>query len=302
MVDGQVTYWGDERRPQAFIPALICAATLHVLIFTVLSYVPAAPFRPSFDKAITIELIPRDVPAPAATPIATPVTPTVPPQDIVPTPPIAAPQPLPPKPQPSPDSTAEPLVNPAPVTPPQPSTETPPLSSPPITVPAIIAGPQTDEPEEEENAASIYIPSRWALEPALSKPRLEGIFGEGFEKDINCVRSLSDDCTSLRKEVFADYQLSEQDLIWTENFAHSGLTSPELHGLSEREIRKKLAIPIAGDNALVILPGIAIDGNFWDTLHGVNKKCPVLRGIRRCPGLKPKADDKRFNIPKKKTP
>jgi len=290
-MDGQVIYWDDEQPFSGFLTAIISAAALHVFIFWALSYVAPTPLRPILETPISIDLITSQPSTPqTAPPLPTPEPRPLPPQDII-TPPVTetpAPRPLP-----SPDLApiAEPPLIEPPITPLQ--------TTPQTSVPNIISGPEIDDKEGDDKATSVYIPSQWALEPALSKQRLEGIFGQDFEEDINCIRSLSEDCTSLRKSVFADYQLSEQDLIWTESFAHSGLTSSDLYGLSEREIRQKLAIPIAGDNAFVILPGIAIDGNFWDTLHGVNKKCPVLRGIRRCPDLKPKADDKRFNIPKK---
>jgi hypothetical protein len=291
MVDGRVIDWTeDNQRFDRFIYALVAAAGLHSLIFLILSYTPPAPLLPILDISIPVRVIEQNQPVKA--PTAAPASSSGPFTAAQPvSPPSFAPPPIPepsiPAPQPQPTPQPKPAV-PAPT----------PLS----VTPNIIAGPTAEEEEDETDkttAPQSYVPSRWALEPALSKPRLEGLFGEGFEKDINCVRSLSEDCTALRKEVFADYQLTEQDLIWTESFAHSGLTSPELYGLSERQIRKKLGVPIAGDNGFVILPGIAIDGNLWDTLHGVNKKCPVLRGVRKCPSLRPKADDKRFNIPKR---
>ena len=273
--------------------ALIMAVGLHGLIYIILTYTPPKPLLPILDKAITVQII-ENSPAPVTAPSTPNIsetltleTPISPPQEI--TPPAPKPKPIEPPPQ----------IVPSEVAPNPPAPE--PTTPQPIT-PVIIAAPPTDEEDEEQTPGTAYIPSEWALEPALSKNRLEGIFGEGFQNDIDCIRSLSEDCTALRKEVFAKYQLSKQDLIWSPSFAHNGLTDPDLHGLSEREIRQKLAIPIAGDNAFVILPGIAIDGNLWDTLHGVNKKCPVLRGIRRCPDLAPKADDKRFHIPKKDTP
>lgn len=268
------------------------ALGLHGLIYLALTLSTTPPLQPILDKVISVQIFENNPPAPTPAPLPAIDTVIEPPPETVPTAPpspaVTVPEPTPkPAPKPIPDSVRTP--------------PTQPTAPPIITAPVIIAQPPSDE-EDDKPSGNAYIPSQWALEPALSKDRLQGLFGDGFESDINCIRSLSEDCTSLRKQVFANYQLSEQDLIWSPSFAHNGLTDPELHGLSEREIRQKLAIPTAGDNAFVILPGIAIDGNFWDTLHGVNKKCPVLRGIRRCPDLAPKADDKRFHIPKKDTP
>ncbi len=292
-----VTYEAHKAPFDNFAVAAMGAALLHICLLWSLSYVPTSPLPPIITPSIRVDIIQQ-------TPVIKPTPPELipseplPPDSEVETPPVETPpietapiRPIAPTPQPSP--------TPAPT--PAPRQNAPPQNTPPAVVPNIIAGPQI-ETDDNTDDVSVYVPSRWALEPALSKDRLTGIFGDGFENDISCIRSLSEDCTALRKEVFSEYQLTEQDLIWTESFAHSGLTNPALHGLSEYNIRKRLGVPIAGDNAFVILPGIAIDGNFWDTLHGVNKKCPVVRGIRRCPPLKPKADDKRFHIPKKETP
>ena len=290
-METRVIGWQDEQRFRAALLPIVLASALHIIIYVTLLIAPTIKSLPTIDEAISVRIV-EDRSANPTT------APQVEIEPIIETPPIAQPLSSPPRPAPS-----APLDNvPAPqlTQSPQPEPAQPPTVTPPITsTPHIIAGPAHEGDDDEDKASSVYIPSRWALEPALSKNRLEGIFGEGFEKDIKCIRSLSEDCNDLRTSVFADYQLSEQDLIWTEKFAHSGLTSSDLHGLSEREIRQKLSIPVAGANGFMILPGIGIDGNFWDSLHGVNKKCPVLRGRRRCPDLKPKADDKRFHIPKK---
>lgn len=292
-----ISWQDDDRRVHAYLSAVIAALALHALIYLILTVSPPQALLPILDKPIPVQIVesPTSAPAQPTPPIAAPAeldvlqTP-VPAPDAVPVPvPVPAPDPIP---------SPQPIVPPEPISPQTTSSTT---SQDQPSAPVIIAQPATPEDDDKDKTAgNAYIPSQWALEPILSEPRLKGLFGEGFESDIDCIRSLSEDCNALRKSVFADYQLSEQDLIWTESFAHSGLTNPNFHGLSEREIRQKLAIPIAGDNAFVILPGIAIDGNLWDTLHGVNKKCSVLRGRRRCPDLKPKAADKRFNIPKKK--
>ena len=285
--------WKDDTRAHPVFLSIILATALHLIIYALLFATPTREIFPVIEDTISVQIINQR-----------PSNPTTAPPKTEPTPDRDIDQPALPPPLPR--------QKPAPVKPPlapnpevTPQTETPLLETPeetpveaPVT-PTIIAGPQHDGDEKDDDVPSTYVPSQWALEPALSDERLHGIFGEGFDNDIKCLRSLSEDCDDLRRSVFSDYQLTEQDLIWTESFAHNGLTNPELHGLSEREIRQKLAIPIAGDNGFVILPGIAIDGNLWDSLHGVNKKCPVLRGVRRCPDLAPKADDKRFHIPKK---
>ena len=263
-----VINWEKNPRGHTYIYALIIALCLHVLIYIGLTFTPPHPLQPIVDRVISIDIItpPKSKPE-LKTPNILPPTVPVP----VPTPKL---------------------------TPPVKVTPSPNLPASTQPTPSVIITQPSEGKKKDEPSANSYIPSEWALEPPLSEHRLEGIFGKQFDKDINCLRSLSEDCTELRKKVFADYQLSEQDLIWTERFAHSGLPS-EFYGLSEREIRQKLAIPIAGDNGLAIFPGIVIDGNWWDSLHGVNKKCPVVRGVRYCPELRAKADDKRFNIPKK---
>ncbi|MEP6344114.1 MAG: hypothetical protein ABJ275_12445 [Maricaulaceae bacterium] len=283
----RIISWQDEQRFRDALLPIALASTLHIIIYATLLVAPTIKSLPIIDEAISVRIVEERSTNPTTAP-------QVEIEQVIETQPIA--QSLPPPPRTAPSNE---VPDPQLTQPPPERAQAPTVTAPITTSPHIIAGLVHQGDDDEDKVSSVYIPSRWALEPALSKHRLEGIFGEGFEKDIKCIRSLSEDCKDLRTSVFADYQLSEQDLIWTESFAHSGLTSSDLHGLSEREIRKKLAIPIAGDNAFVILPGIAIDGNFWDSLHGVNKKCPVQRGVRRCPDLAPKADDKRFHIPKK---
>ncbi len=120
------------------------------------------------------------------------------------------------------------------------------------------------------------IPSRWALEPPLAKERLEGLGLLG--DDINCLRSLSDDCKALREELFSDYALSEYEKLIAANTPWSGLGS-EFYGLSEQEILEKLNVPIAGQNGLTLpLVGTIIDGPLWDRMHGVNKPCKLRPG------------------------
>jgi len=81
----------------------------------------------------------------------------------------------------------------------------------------------------------------------------------------------------------------------------SGLSDSSLYGLSEAQIRERLGIPTAGRNGFLIIPGIGIDGPWWDKLHGVNKACSYSVGIgvegqrelkKSCPSLKPSSKDK----------
>ena len=119
-----------------------------------------------------------------------------------------------------------------------------------------------------------HIPSRWALKPPLEEKRLKGL---GFtSNDIECLTSLKPECQELRKMVFAEYQLTETELVWTPNRPDTGMTS-EFRGLTDNEILEKLGMNYAGGNAFTILPGITIDGPLWDKMHGVNKTCRLVR-------------------------
>lgn len=150
-----------------------------------------------------------------------------------------------------------------------------------------------------------YVPSKWALEPPLKTERLKGM---GLVQDMDCLRALSEDCAALRKEVFAEFELTEMEKIWTAQRADTGMPA-EFYGMSEREIRLKIGSHIAGENGFMLLPGIAIDGSLWDMMHGVKKTCEMKRGInsdgryevvRVCPESLPSARDKKYNIPPKR--
>lgn len=149
-----------------------------------------------------------------------------------------------------------------------------------------------------------YVPSQWALEPPLSDENLKGL---GLLGDVDCLRALSEDCAALRKEVFAEYELTEMEKVWTPQRADTGMPS-EFYGMSEREIRLKIGSKIAGENGFMILPGIGIDGSLWDMMHGVKKTCQMKRGInsdgryevvRVCPQSLPAGRDKKYYIPPK---
>ena len=159
-------------------------------------------------------------------------------------------------------------------------------------------------PEHKPESSQDYIPSQWALEPPLKGERLKSL---GLFDDVECLRSLSTDCAALRKEVFAEFELTEMQKVWTAARADTGMSS-EFYGLSEREIRLKIGSKIAGENGFMILPGIGIDGQLWDMLHGVKKGCEMKRGInsegrydvvRVCPDSLPAARDRKYYIPPK---
>lgn len=188
-----------------------------------------------------------------------------------------------------------------------------PLDTVPISDAPIILNAPTQETTGDAvtrsapNGSRDYTGSRWALDPPLATDRLEGL---GFKDDVDCLRSLSTDCAELRKSVFAEYQLSETDLVWTERRADTGMPS-QFYGLSEREIRLKIGTKIAGENGFMIFPGIGIDGQLWDMLHGVKKGCEMKRGINRagqydvvrvCPDSAPAARDRKYYIPPKDEP
>ncbi len=152
-----------------------------------------------------------------------------------------------------------------------------------------------------------YVPSEWALEPALAQENLEKPNRPEWAADIDCLRSLSDDCIAMRKAVFKEFQMSEMDKVWTAARADTGMGS-EFYGLSEEAIRRKVGSKIAGQNGIMLLPGIGIDGQLWDYLHGVKKGCEMKRGIdssgnynvvRVCPDSLPAARDRKYHIPLK---
>lgn len=159
----------------------------------------------------------------------------------------------------------------------------------------------------QEDNPSNYAPSRWALEPPLASKRLEGL---GLLGEAECLRSLSPDCKAIRQAVFEDYALTDTQKVWTAARADTAMPS-QFYGLSEREIRLKVGSKIAGENGFMILPGIGIDGELWDRLHGIKKGCQMKRGILPngsfdvvgvCPESLPAARDRKYVIPPKPKP
>lgn len=145
-----------------------------------------------------------------------------------------------------------------------------PLSEPPPSNPLSILSTQDDQFGDP-------IPDKWRLPIGTSIP-LDKIRQSGNPNFAALTRALDclgfdADCAEHRKVVFSEDQLTGTDLVWMRSTAHSGLSDSDLYGLSEAEIRDRLGITTAGQNGFAILPGIAIDGPWWDALHGVNKAC-----------------------------
>jgi hypothetical protein len=193
------------------------------------------------------------------------------------------------------------------------SVTTPPVDPPSYLPPPILdsqsgstaGGFASNNQLEDENRD--YVPSRWALEPPLAAKRLEGL---GLLGQADCLRSLSPDCQDIRAEVFEDYALTETQRVWTPRRADTGMPS-QFFGLSEREIRLKIGSKIAGENGFMLLPGIGLDGELWDRLHGVKRGCQMKRGVtpdgnygvvRVCPESLPAARERKIYIPPKREP
>lgn len=204
-------------------------------------------------------------------------------------PPLPAPATREPKTQtkpidPPPDTPPEPLTEPNPqqsvVRDPTPATQTAPSS------------PQDVTPAPKPDSSGQPVPDQWRLDPGAQMP----LDKTQLAQALDCPSGFDVGCAAQRKALFADEQLTETELVWSPAYAHSGLSNSDLYGLSEAEIRKRLGIPTAGQNAFMILPGIGIDGPWWDALHGVNKACDYSVRItddgervlsKTCGGLKP---------------
>lgn len=196
--------------------------------------------------------------------------------------------------------------------PPNPIEEPPPdkLTPPEISIepsdPLVVLEPlsNTTSDPSDQPAARPEIDERWHLQNGANipigkteQPRNPNLAKLG--QTLDCF-GFDADCAIQRKEIFANEQLSETDLVWMRSYAHSGLSDSSLYGLSEAQIRERLGIPTAGRNGLFIFPGIVIDGPWWDKLHGVNKACSYSVGIgaggqrelkKSCAKLKPSSKD-----------
>lgn len=119
--------------------------------------------------------------------------------------------------------------------------------------------------------------SKTGMTPSpASKPPSEARIDEGLKAlatELKCLNGFDTGCAEIRKDVFKEFQMSETDKVYTKKYAHTGLPV-EFYGLDEREIRQKLGLHLAGENGIILIPGLlGIDGRWWDNLHGVNKHC-----------------------------
>lgn len=276
------------RHPARHVAALGIALFVHGFLFAVFSFVPEKPLAIA-PAPIPVKLVTTNIP----------VVPTV--MEAPPSLPVPAPTPSEPK---LPSTEPEPDI--APIETPTENTSLDPMSdaAPPISRPLSILS--TDDPVQGEP-----IPDKWRLldgaRISLDKtqqpqnPNLEAL-----SEALDCF-GFDADCAVQRKIVFGEEQLSNTDLVWMRSYAHSGLSNSDFYGMSEAQIRERLGIPTAGKNGLMIIPGLAIDGPWWDALHGVNKACDYGVGIndqgqkqlvKSCAALKPSANDRIGFLPK----
>ena len=220
----------------------------------------------------------------------------------------------------------EPEPEPEPALPPPPSTEAPsetvaepqaadpstgpsqpeilPTPAPPPSLPLSILSTKDTQIGEP-------IPERWRLPdgariPLQNTQQARNPNLDALSKSLDCL-GFDADCAVQRKVIFAEDQLSGTDLVWMRSYAHSGLSDSSLYGLSEAEIQERLGIMVAGKNGFMLLPGIVIDGPWWDALHGVNKACKYGLGVndlgqkqlmKSCDPGKPSSKDKIAFVPK----
>lgn len=176
------------------------------------------------------------------------------------TPPDIEEAPVPPPPKVKPLTPVAPLVAPSPSAP----------------MPDILASSKPAQAKDEGNTVPLSEKGVTALSEPSSPSEDERRIDEGLKAlaaDLSCLNGFSTACAEIRKDVFADLQLTETDKVYTKKYAHTGMPV-EFYGMSERQIREKLNLKFAGENGIVIIPGLlALDGDLWDALHGVNKKC-----------------------------
>ena len=265
--------------------AVFITLCLHALLFQVLMFSTPDRFDVKED-VIAVELI------------------TLPPHpktiEPVETSPDIEEAPVPPPPKVKPQTPVAPLVAPSPSAP----------------IPDILASSKPAQAKDEGNTVPLSEKGVTALPEASSPSEDERRIDEGLKTlaaDLTCLNGFSTDCADTRKDVFADLQMSETDKVWTEKFAHTGLPS-EFYGLSERQIRKKLGLHIAGENGIYIpFTNIGLDGAWWDSLHGIKKHCELKLAaapatsdtqgflpVKVCPSSLPSARNKKNFIPLKK--
>ncbi len=132
-------------------------------------------------------------------------------------------------------------------------------------------------PELSINTPNINTPSAngLAIDERFLLKNWNGPVDEDFKALITATDCFGFDvkCAAQRKSLFASLQATDEQRALEQRAPHVGLPA-EFYGLSEREIRKKLNVPFAGENGQVIIPFVlTIDGPIWDALHGVNKHC-----------------------------
>lgn len=268
------------------------ALAVHAAAFAILSFAPQKPLA-ELKPPISVKLVVTEA---SLSPELDPAE-QVPPDAQTDEPPS----------EPSKSSPSEPEPLPVPARLPENSeVETTPKSAPMPSTAAPLSILST-----QDSQAGEPIPNRWRLPDGASIPlgKTQQAVNPNFEaltKSLNCL-GFDVECAEQRKAVFSEDQLTDTDLVWMRSYAHSGLSNSDLYGMSEAQIRERLGIPTAGKNGFMILPGIAIDGPWWDALHGVNKACDYGIGIndlgakqlmKRCKPLKPSSRDKIGFIPK----
>ena len=170
-----------------------------------------------------------------------------------------------PEPEPEPDLTPEPELRPSPITPPPART----IPSPNITQDAPSAPTTPKLIIDTPNTSGPVVDERFRLK-GWSGPVDDKL--KGLQATTDCF-GFSTKCAEQRKTLYAKYQVTPEERALEQRAPHVGLPA-EFYGLSEREIRKKLGVPFAGENGQVIIPFVLkIDGPLWDSLHGVKKHC-----------------------------
>ena len=270
------------------------ALFIHGLFFFIFTYVPEKPLTlPSVPISVKLVIESPSSPETPATPKTTRMASEI-------------------KPLPKPLETlkADHVALAAPSTDPQPdplqheNRMEPSTPAPPVTAPLSILS-STDSQSGEP------IPDRWRLPigariPLEETRQSQNPDFEALTKSLDCF-GFDADCAVQRKVIFKEDQLTNTDLVWMRSYAHSGLSNSDFYGMSEAQIRERLGIPTAGQNGLTLLPGIVIDGTWWDALHGVNKACDYGLGIndlgqkqliKSCAPLKPSSKDRIGFMPK----
>lgn len=119
---------------------------------------------------------------------------------------------------------------------------------------------------------------RWTLN-GTPPTKGEPLIVAGLTQALDCSKGFDVECAALRKEVFADQQLSETDKVWMPSYASSGLSDPRFKDMSEAQIRAALAIPTANENGWTIpFSTVGISSYWTDLLYGVNKRCKAVVG------------------------